>query len=77
MMAWEVAAALKKMKKGKKRENITLTLKAGDETIGKELATLYTKCITERRFPKTWKEAFNMVIVCKRGTETIPIIQIN
>ena len=32
-----------------------------DETIAKQLAKLYTKCITERRIPKTWKEA-NMVI---------------
>ena len=36
-------------------------LKAGDETIVKQLAKLYTKCITERRIPKTWKEA-NMVM---------------
>ena len=25
----------------------------------KQLAKLYTKCITERRIPKTWKEAHN------------------
>ena len=42
------------------------TLKAGDETIAKQLAKLYTKCITERRIPKTWKEA-NMVIFFKKG----------
>ena len=42
------------------------TLKAGDETIAKQLTKLYTKCITERRIPKTWKEA-NMVIVVKKG----------
>ena len=32
----------------------------------KQLAKLYTKCITERRIPKTWKEA-NMVIFFKKG----------
>ena len=47
-MAWEVEAALRKMKKekeaGKDQVNIE-TLKAGDETIAKQLAT-------ERRIPK-------------------------
>ena len=42
------------------------TLKAGDETIAKQLAKLYTKCITERRIHKTWKET-NMVIFFKKG----------
>ena len=51
---------------GKKREKIKLTLKTGDETIAKQLAKLYTKCITERHIPKTWKEA-NMVIFFKKG----------
>ena len=64
IMACEVDAALRKMKNGKEsgtdQVNIE-TLKAGDETIAKQLAKLYTKCITERRIPKTWKEA-NMVI---------------
>ena len=63
-MAWEVEAALRKMKNwkeaGKDHVNIE-TLKSGDETIANQLAKLYTKCITERRIPKTWKEA-NMVI---------------
>ena len=27
-------------------------MKGGDETIAKQLANLYTKCITERRIPK-------------------------
>ena len=48
---------------GKYQVNIE-TLKAGDETIAKQLAKLYTKCITERRIPK--KEA-NMVIFFKKG----------
>ena len=55
IMAWEVEAALRKMKNrkeaGKDQVNIE-TLKAGDETIAKQLAKLYTKCITERRIPK-------------------------
>ena len=50
---------------GKDQVNIE-TLKAGDETIAKQLAKLYTKCITERRIPKTRKEA-KMVIFFKRG----------
>ena len=52
---------------GKKLEKINIeTLKAVDETIAKQLAKLYTKCIAERRIPKTWKEA-NMVIFFKKG----------
>ena len=54
-MAWEVEAALRKMKNGnevgKDQVNIE-TLIAGDETIAKQLAKLYTKCISERRIPK-------------------------
>ena len=54
IMAWEVEAALRKMKNGKEagkyQVNIEI-LKAGDETIAKQLAKLYTKCITERRIP--------------------------
>ena len=68
-MAWEVEAALRKMKNGteagKDQVNIE-TLKAADETIAKQLAKLSTKCITERRIPKTWKEA-NMVTFFKKG----------
>ena len=55
IMAGEVEAALRKMKNvkeaGKDQVNIE-TLKAGDETIAKQLAKLYTKCITERRIPQ-------------------------
>ena len=67
-MAREVEAALGKMKNGKEAETYQVnieTLKAGDETIAKQLAKLYIKCITERRIPKTWKEA-NMVISFKK-----------
>ena len=72
-MAWKVEAALRKTKNGKEAGNDQVnieTLKAGDETIAKQLAKLYTKCITERRIPKTWKEA-NMVIffISRKGTE--------
>ena len=69
IMAWEVEAVLRKMKNGKEagKDQVNIeTLKAGDETIAKQLAKLYTKCITERRIPKTWKEA-NMVIFFKKG----------
>ena len=68
IMAWEVEAALMKMKNGKEagKDQVNIeTLKAGDETIAKQLAKLYTKCITERHIPKTWKEA-NMVIFFKK-----------
>ena len=68
IMAREVEAALRKMKNGKEagKDQVNIeTLKAGDETIAKQLAKLYTKCITERRIPKTWKEA-NMVIFFKK-----------
>ena len=69
IMAWEVEAELRKMKNGKEtgKDQVNIeTLKAGDETIAKQLAKLYTKWITERRIPKTWKEA-NMVIFFKKG----------
>ena len=66
IMAWELKWQMKNGKEvGKDQVNIE-TLKAGDETIAKQLAKLYTKCITERRIPKTWKEA-NMVIFFKKG----------
>ena len=68
IMAWEVEAALRKIKNGKEagKDQVNIeTLKAGDDTIEKQLAKLYTKCITERRIPKTWKEE-NMVIFFKK-----------
>ena len=67
--AWEVEVALRKVKNGNEagtdQVNIE-TLKAGDENIEKQLAKLYTKCIAERRIPKTWKEG-NVVIFFKKG----------
>ena len=75
IMAWEVEAALKKMKNGKEagKDQVNIeTLKAGDEkTIAKQLAKLYAKCITERRIPKAWKEA-NMVIFCQEREQKRP-----
>ena len=65
-------AALRKMKNGKEagRDQVNIeTLKAGDETIAKQLAKLYTKCITERRIPNTWKEA-NMVVFFQERKQT-------
>ena len=70
-MAWEVEAALRKMKNGKEagKDQINIeTLKAGYETIAKQLTKLYTKCIIERRIPKTRKEA-NMVIFFQEKSE--------
>ena len=67
-MAWEVEAALMKMINGKEAGNDQVnieTLKPGDETIAKQQAKLYTKCVTERRIPKIRKET-NMVIFCSR-----------
>ena len=69
-------AALRKMKNGKEagKDQVTMeTLKAGDETIAKQLAKLHTKCITERRIIKTCKEANMMIFFFKKGN----IIDIN
>ena len=66
IMAREVEAVLRKLKNVKKYQANIETLKAGDETIAKQLAKLYTKCITERRMPKTLEEA-NMVMFFKKG----------
>ena len=64
IMTWEVEAVLMNMKNGKEagKDQVNIeTLTAGEETIAKQLAKLYKKCITERRIHKTWKEA-NIVI---------------
>ena len=65
-------AALRKMKNGKEagKDQVHIeTLKAGDETIAKQLAKLYTKFITERRIHKTWKEANMVIFFSRKGTE--------
>ena len=61
-------AALRKMKNGKEagKDQVNIETLKADEILAKQLAKLYTKCITERRIPKTWKEA-NMVIFFKKG----------
>ena len=72
-MAWEVEATLRKMKNGKDAGKYQVnieTLKAGDETIAKQLAKVYTKCITERRIPNTWKEANMVIFFFKKGDRT-------
>ena len=68
IMAWEVEAALRKMENGREegKDQVNIeTLKAGDETIARQLVKLYTECIKERRIHKSWKEA-NMVIFFKK-----------
>ena len=44
------------------------TLKAGEDTISKTLAKLYTKCLSERRIPTAWKNA-KMVIIFRKGNK--------
>ena len=69
IMAWEVEAALRKLKNGKEagKDQVNIeTLKAGDETIAKQLAKVVHKVHNGKRIPKTWKEA-NMVISFKKG----------
>ena len=51
IMAWEVEAELRKMKNGKEagKDQVNIeTLKAGDETIAKQLAKLYTYNVHNR-----------------------------
>ena len=43
-------------------------LKAGEDTISKALAKMYTKCLSERRIPTGWKNA-KMVIIYKKGNK--------
>ena len=50
--SWEVEAALRGMKNGTTTGNYyinTETFKAGEDTISKTFALLYTKCLSERR----------------------------
>ena len=61
---WEVEAALRDMKNGTApgNEHIHIdTLKAGEDTISKTLAKLFTKCLSQRRIPTAWKNAFAVV----------------
>ena len=62
---WEVEAVQQDMKNvtatGNDHINIE-TLKAGEDTISKTFAKLYTKCLSERRILTAWKNAKMMII---------------
>ncbi len=45
------------------------TLIAREDTISKTLPKLYTKCLSERRILRAWKNA-KMVIIFKKGIKT-------
>ena len=47
------------------------TLKAGEDTISKTLAKLYTKCLSERQIPTAWKNAKMMLIIFKKGNKKV------
>ena len=67
--SWEVEAALRDMKNGASTGNDHInidTLTAGADTIPKTLATLYTKCLSDRRIHMSWMNA-KMVIILKKG----------
>ena len=69
--SWEVETALRDMKNstatGNDHINID-TLKAGEDTISKTLAKLYTKCLSERRIPTAWKNA-KITTIFKKGNK--------
>ena len=68
----EVPPIMRKMENGKEagKDQVNIeTLKAGDETIAKQLAKLYTKCITERRIPKHGRKQNYGEIFSRKGTE--------
>ena len=44
------------------------TLKAGEDTISKTLAKLYTKCFSDRRIPTAWKNP-KMMLRFKKGNK--------
>ena len=60
---------------GKYQVNIE-TLKAGDETIAKQLAKLYTKGITERRIPKHGGSKYGDIFQESRTTDQFACYQI-
>ena len=43
-------------------------LKPGEDTTSKTLASLYTKCLSERRTPTAWKNA-KMLIIFEKGNK--------
>ena len=67
-------AALRDMKNGTATGNdhITIeTLKAGEDTILKTLAKLYTKYLSERRIRTVWKNAKMMIVFKKENKKDI------
>ena len=69
--SWAVEAALQHMKNGIATGNDHInidTLKAGENTISKTLAKLYTQYLSERRIPTAWKKA-KMAIISKKGNK--------
>ena len=69
--SWELEAALRDIKNGTATGNDLInieTLKAGEDTISKTLAKLYTKCLSERRIPTAWKNA-KVVIIFRNGNK--------
>ena len=67
----EVEAALRDMNNGTAASNDHInidTIKAEENTISKTLAKLYNKCLSERRTPKSWKNA-KTVIIFKNGNK--------
>ena len=69
IISWDVGAALRDIKNGTTigNDHINIeTLKAGEDTISKKFAKLYTKCLSERRIPTAWKNA-KMMIILRRG----------
>ena len=66
IMAWEVEAAVRKMKNGKEpgKDQVNIeTLKAGDETIAKQLAKLYRQ-ITYMPYTNLKRSAVNTTYHC-------------
>ena len=56
-------------------DNINIeTLKAGEDTISKTIAKLYTKCLSERRTPTTWNNAKVIIFVNKKGLKNYRLI---
>ena len=69
--SWEVEAALRDMKNGTATGNDHInikTLKAGEDTISKTLAKLYTKCLSDKQIPSAWKND-KMIIIFKNGNK--------
>ena len=47
------------------------TLKAGEDTISKTFAKLYTKCLSEKRIPTAWKNAKMAIIFKNRNKKDL------